>query len=30
MPSPAVAALVGSQYYWLLHHHPVALLGFVA
>jgi heme oxygenase-like protein len=29
MPSPAVAALVGSQYYWLLHHHPVAFLGFV-
>ena len=29
MPSPAVAALVGSQYYWLLHHHPVTLLGFV-
>jgi Iron-containing redox enzyme len=29
MPSPAVAALVGSQYYWLLHHHPVTFLGFV-
>lgn len=29
LPSPAVAALVGSQYYWLLHHHPVTFLGFV-
>jgi hypothetical protein len=24
-----VAALVGAQYYWLRHHHPVAFLGFV-
>jgi hypothetical protein len=30
MPSPAVAALVGSQYYWILHYHPIAFLGFVA
>jgi hypothetical protein len=30
MPSPAVAALVGSQYYWILHHHPVTFLGYVA
>ena len=30
MPSPAVAALVGAQYYWVLHYHPVAFLGFVA
>jgi hypothetical protein len=30
MPSPAVAALVGSQYYWIRHHHPVAFLGYVA
>ena len=30
MPSPTVAALVGSQYYWIFHYHPVALLGFVA
>jgi hypothetical protein len=30
MPSPAVAALVGSQYYWIFHYHPVAFLGFVA
>ena len=30
IPSPAVAALVGGQYYWIHHHHPVAFLGFVA
>ncbi len=30
MPSPAVASLVGSQYYWIHHHHPIAFLGFVA
>lgn len=29
-PAPAVAALVGSQYYWILHYHPVAVLGYVA
>lgn len=29
-PSATVAALVGAQYYWILHHHPVALLGYVA
>jgi hypothetical protein len=29
-PSPNVAALVGAQYYWLLHYHPVALLGYIA
>jgi hypothetical protein len=28
-PSPRVAALVGSQYYWVFHYHPVALLGYV-
>jgi hypothetical protein len=27
IPSPTVAAMVGSQYYWVLHHHPVAMLG---
>jgi hypothetical protein len=26
-PSPAVASIVGAQYYWALHHHPVAMLG---
>jgi len=30
MPSAAAAALVGSQYYWILHLHPVALLGYIA
>jgi hypothetical protein len=30
IPPPAVAALVGSQYYWIRHFHPVALLGFIA
>jgi hypothetical protein len=30
MPSRTVAALVGSQYYWILHHQPVAFLGYVA
>ncbi len=30
MPSPAAAALVGSQYYWALHYHPVAILGYIA
>jgi hypothetical protein len=29
-PSPTVAASVGSQYYWILHYHPVALLGYIA
>jgi hypothetical protein len=28
-PSSTVAALVGAQYYWVLHYHPVALLGFL-
>ena len=30
MPSPAVAALVGSQYYWVHHYHPVAYLSYIA
>ena len=30
IPSTRVATLVGAQYYWLLHHHPVALLGHMA
>ncbi|HEV8420276.1 MAG TPA: iron-containing redox enzyme family protein [Actinomycetota bacterium] len=28
-PSSTVAALVGAQYYWVLHYHPVALLGYL-
>jgi hypothetical protein len=30
VPSPAVASLVGAQYYWILHYHPVTLLGYIA
>jgi hypothetical protein len=30
VPSATVAALVGSQYYWLFHYHPAALLGYFA
>jgi hypothetical protein len=30
IPPPVVAEMVGAQYYWLLHHHPVGLLGYVA
>lgn len=30
IPPPAVARLVGSQYYWIDHVHPVALLGYIA
>jgi hypothetical protein len=30
MPLPSVAALVGSQYYWIRHYHPVCLLGHIA
>jgi hypothetical protein len=29
-PSGWVAAMVGSQYYWIYHYHPVALLGYIA
>jgi hypothetical protein len=29
-PSGPVARLVGPQYYWACHHHPVALLGYIA
>ena len=29
-PLPSVAALVGAQYYWIFHYHPVALLGYIA
>ncbi len=30
VPSPVAARLVGSQYYWILHDHPVALVGYMA
>jgi Iron-containing redox enzyme len=29
-PTPTIAALVGSQYYWIEHVHPIALLGYLA
>jgi hypothetical protein len=29
IPSPRVAAMVGAQYYWLRHYHPVSLLGHI-
>jgi hypothetical protein len=29
MPPPAVAAMVGAQYYWIRHHDPVALVGYM-
>jgi hypothetical protein len=28
--SLSVAHLIGAQYYWILHEHPVALLGYMA
>lgn len=28
-PSASIAALVGAQYYWIEHYHPVALLGYI-
>lgn len=28
VPPPAIAGLIGAQYYWVLHHHPVSVLGF--
>lgn len=29
-PSAEIASLTGAQYYWVLHHHPVMLLGYLA
>ena len=28
-PPPTIAALLGAQYFWIFHYHPVALLGFL-
>jgi Iron-containing redox enzyme len=28
-PPPKIAALLGAQYFWIFHYHPVALLGFL-
>lgn len=30
VPSANIAALSGSQYYWIKHHHPVAFMGYIA
>ena len=30
MPSPTVAKLVGAQYYYIYHHHPLSVLGYIA
>lgn len=30
IPPSGLAAAVGAQYYWILHYHPVALLGYFA
>jgi hypothetical protein len=30
LPSGAAACLAGSQYYWILHVHPVAVAGYIA
>jgi len=30
VPPAAAAAMVGAQYYWIAHWHPVALLGYIA
>ena len=29
-PGPAVTRMVGAQYYWIHHHSPLALLGYIA
>jgi heme oxygenase-like protein len=29
LPPPRVAALIGAQYFWIFHYHPVAILGFL-
>jgi len=28
MPPAAVASLMGAQYYWIHHHHPLSVLGY--
>lgn len=30
VPSPIIAGMVGAQYYWALHAHPVSILGYLA
>lgn len=29
IPSPLIASVAGSQYYWIRHVHPVALMGYI-
>ncbi len=29
VPTASVAQLLGAQYYWILHHHPIMLLGHI-
>jgi len=29
LPPPKMAALLGVQYFWIFHYHPVAILGFL-
>jgi len=29
IPSPNTAAMIGSLYYWIKHHHPIAFLGYM-
>jgi hypothetical protein len=29
IPPPKIARLIGAQYFWIFHHHPVAVLGFL-
>lgn len=29
IPTPNTAAMIGSQYYWIKHYHPVAFLGYM-
>ena len=30
IPPPVMASMVGSQYYWIHHDHPVAILGYIS
>ncbi|MCR2746892.1 iron-containing redox enzyme family protein [Limnobacter parvus] len=30
IPSCQVASMVGAQYYWIIHHHPVMIMGHIA
>lgn len=29
IPTPNTAAMIGSQYYWIKHYHPIAFLGYM-